>query len=92
MPWIQGMSTWDASDKFGSHDVEERLDEHGVHDYAIMRLEAKKFSDVARRLRNLAVLQEADPSLNALTAKAKRVSQCSMDEVYSVKINLFTNS
>ena len=68
-----------------ARDAEKRLDERGVRDYAIMRLETKKSSDVARRLRNLAVLQEADPSLNALIATAKPISQCSMNEVYGVK-------
>ena len=68
-----------------ARDTERKVDERGVRDYTIMRVETRKSNDLIRKLKDLATLQVADPVLNILLSTAKQISQCSLDEVYGVK-------
>ena len=68
-----------------ARDAEKRIDERGARDYTIMRVETRKSNDVVRKLKGLARLQAADPTLNNLLSPAKPISQCDLNEVYGVK-------
>ena len=68
-----------------ARDAEKRVDERGIRDYTIMRIETRKFNDITRKLKNLATLQAADPTLNTLLSIAKPISQCDMNEAYGKK-------
>ena len=58
-----------------ARDTEKRLDERGVRDYAIMKLEVRKASDIARKLQDLASLQDRDQSLKAIIETSKPISK-----------------
>ena len=68
-----------------ARDTEKRLDDRGVRDYAIMKLEIKKTTEIARKLKDLALLQDGDPSLKAIKDVSKPINQCNQDEIYGLK-------
>ena len=68
-----------------ARDTEKRLDERGMRDYAIMRIETRKSSLVTRKLSNLSSLQDGDPLLKAIKDSAEPLDQCSSDRIYGIK-------